>query len=210
MRRTLSAIALLLPTCWALAAAQYFDTRHYNPRHGFWLEVEIGGGPAKFGCDSCDYQRVTANSSSTLGGWDISVGLGGTPSPRLRIGAEYRGWLHGLKNDTLPFLDLINVLVTLYARDQEGPFLEVGAGVSHYYLGGGDPLEPVSKGGGPVVSGSGPGFKLGVGWEFRAGFSPRITYSYGRAETLAGEGGTIAKGWSQHLLLVEVGFRGGL
>ena len=208
MRSSLLLFALVLSSRPAIAVAQ-----DYEPRHGFWIGAGLGFGPASFACDSCDYRRATANNSSQLGGWAISFGLGGTPSPRLRVGAEYRGWLHGLKkNDSLPEIELISLLVAMYARDHGGPFLELGAGFSHYSLvqGTGDPIEPVSKSARSFVSGHGVGFELGVGWEFQSGFAPRITYSLGSENTLDASGRTIARGWTHKLLLIEVGGRGAL
>jgi hypothetical protein len=138
--------------------------------------------------------------------------LGGTPSPRLRVGAEYSGWLHGLKkNDSLPEVELLSLLVAMYARDQGGPFLELGAGFTNYSLvqGTGDPIEPVSKTANAFVCGGGMGVKLGVGWEFPSTFTPRITYSLGSEGTLdAAGGGRIARGWTHHVLLLELGYRG--
>jgi len=199
-------IAFLLSSSWAIAVAQ-----DYEPRHGFWIGAGLGFGPASFACDSCDYRRATANNSSQLGGWAISFGLGGTPSPRLRVGAEYSGWLHGLKkNDSLPQIELISLLVAMYARDHGGPFLELGVGFSNYSLelGTGDPIEPISKTTSSFLGGHGSGIKLGVGWEFQSGFTPRITYSLGSENTLDASGRTIARGWTHKVLLIEVGGRG--
>ena len=207
MRSSLLLFALVLSSSSAIAVAQ-----DYEPRHGFWMGAGLGLGPASFACDSCDYHRATANKSSQLGGWAISLGLGGTPSPRLRVGAEYSGWLHGLKkNDSLPEIELISLLVVMYARDRGGPFLELGAGFSNYSLvqGTGDPIEPVAKTANAFVGGGGVGLKLGVGWEFRSDFTPRITYSLGREETLETAGGTtVARGWTHHVLLLELAIRG--
>jgi len=86
----------------------------------------------------------------------------------------------------------------------------VEPGFSHYSLvqGTGDPIEPVSKTANDFVSGGGMGVKLGVGWEFPSGFTPRVTYSLGGDGTLeAADGSTIARGWRHKVLLFEVGFR---
>ena len=207
MRTSLLLLALVLSSSSVIAVAQ-----DYSPRHGFWMGAGLGFGPASFACDSCDYHRATANNRSQLGGWAISFGLGGTPSPRLRVGAEYFGWLHGLK-DSLPEIELISLLVVMYARDRGGPFVELGAGFSNYSLvqGTGDPIEPVAKSANAFVGGGGVGLKLGVGWEFRSDFTTGITYSVGREETLETAGGTtVARGWKHHVLLLELGLRGGL
>src|SRR5437879_13928277 len=89
MRRSVLLFALWLSSSSAIAVAQ-----DYSPRHGFWGEAGLGFGPANFTCDSCDYHRATANNRSQLGGWAFSFGMGGTPSPRLRVGAELSGWSH--------------------------------------------------------------------------------------------------------------------
>ena len=205
LRSSLLLFALVLSSFSAIAVAQ-----DYSPRHGFWAGAGLGFGPATFTCNSCDYHRATANNRAQLGGWAISFGLGGTPSPRLRVGAEYWAWLHGL-NDSLPEIELLSLLVAMYARDHGGPFLELGAGFSNYSLvqGTGDPIEPVSKNPNVFVDGGGTGLKLGVGWEFRSDFTPRITYSLGREETLETAGGTtVARGWTHHVLLLELAIRG--
>ena len=103
--------------------------------------------------------------------------------------------------------------MVMYARDRGGPFLELGAGFSNYSLvqGTGDPIEPVAKSANAFVGGGGVGLKLGVGWEFRSDFTTGITYSIGREETLQTAGGTtVARGWIHHVLLLELGLRGGL
>jgi len=206
-RYTVLLFALVLSSFSAIAVAQ-----DYSPRQGFWGEAGLGFGPATFTCNSCDYHRATANNRSQLGGWAISFGMGGTPSPRLRVGAEYSGWLNGLKkNDSLPEIDLLSLLVAMYAREHGGPFLELGAGFSNYSLvqGTGDPIEPVAKSPNAFACGGGAGLKLGVGWEFRSEFTPRITYSLAREETLeAARGATVARGWTHRVLLLELGVRG--
>jgi len=110
----------------------------------------------------------------------------------------------------LPQIELISLLVAMYAHDHGGPFLELGAGFSNYSLvqGTGDPSEPVARTASSFVSGHGFGFTLGVGWEFPSEFTPRITYSYGREDTLDASGRTIARGWTHKVLLIEVGGRG--
>ena len=206
MRRSLFLVALLLSTRWAIAGAQDYE------RHGGWFEFNLGAGLARFACDSCDYHRATATNSAQLAGLAVSFGAGGTLSPRLRAGFEYRTWLHRpfANDDTTPELQMLNFLVVAYARDQGGPFLELGAGPSEYSLARGvDLIEPVSKTANPVVSGGGDGLQLGVGWEFRSGGSARLIYSLAREPTLGADGGaTVATGWRHHVLLLELGSRG--
>jgi len=68
---------------------------------------------------------------------------------------------------------------------------------------------PVAKSSNTFVCGGGAGLKLGVGWEFRSEFTPRITYSLAREETLeTARGATVARGWTHRVLLLELGVRG--
>jgi hypothetical protein len=110
----------------------------------------------------------------------------------------------------LPHIELISLLVAMYARDHGGPFVELGGGFSSYSLelGTGDPIEPISKTANSFLGGRGSGIRLGVGWEFPSGFTPRITYSLGREDSLDAGGSTIARGWTHKVLLIEVGGRG--
>jgi hypothetical protein len=124
---------------------------------------------------------------------------------------EYRAWLNGLKkDDSLPTLDLGTLLLTYYPRIRGGPFVEAGGGFANYSLekGTGDPIEPVSKTTPSFAEGWGWGYALGVGWSRLSGFTPRVTYAYGEERRLHAAGdGTVATGWKQKVLLVEVGFR---
>ena len=175
-------------------------------RHGFWFGLGLGYGSAHVACDTC-------SSGPRLGGWDLSFDLGATPSPHVGLGVGGFGWLHGWKGDRLPAIDTWTVSLSYYPRIHGGPFVEAGVGLSHYMLakGTGDPLESISNGTSPAA-GTGVGYTLGVGWEVNGGsLTPRVTYAYGSVGTLhASDGATVATGWRQNLLLVELGFRGGL
>src|SRR5690349_5127243 len=59
-------------------------------RDGPWMGFGLGYGSASFSCDTC-------TGSQRLGGWMTSVELGGTLSPHVRLGAEWRSWWNGLK-----------------------------------------------------------------------------------------------------------------
>jgi len=175
-------------------------------RSGFWFGLGLGYGAASFTCNGC-------SGGPRLGGWALSFDLGATPSPHFRLGVGGAGWLHGWKGDRLPAIDAWKFSLSYYPRIHGGPFVEVGVGPSHYMLakGTGSPLESISSGPSPAA-GTGWGYTLGVGWEVNGGsFTPRVTYAYGSVGDLrASDGATVATGWKQNLLLVEVGFRGGL
>lgn len=203
MKRPLLLLAALLAGSVSTALAQ--DAQ----RHGFWFEVGFGYGSAAFACDSCDYRHATASDHMGINGGTVSLGLGGTPSPRFRVGAEYRAWLHDQHNDSTPTIETLSLLFTMYARERGGPFVEAGVGLSEYSLqkARADLIEPESKAG-AFVSGGGLALNFGAGWDFR-GFSPRIAYSLARESPLKGAGGaTVATGWRHHVLLLELSMRG--
>jgi len=203
LARSLFLLTLLLFGAGRSALAQD------EQRHGFWFGFGLGYGPATFACDSCDYRQATASNQARISGGTVSFGLGGTPSPRFRVGAEYRSWLHGQKNDSIPTIETVSLLFALYARERGGPFLEGGVGVSSYALqkAPADLIEPESKAG-TFVSGGGLALNLGAGWDFGS-FSPRIAYSLAREDPLKGDGAaTVATGWRHKVLVLEVGIRG--
>ncbi len=170
-------------------------------RHGFWAGLGIGGGSGWFSGDS-------SGSSFRTGGWNLAGSLGGTLTPHLRLGAEYRFWQHGLSADKAPITQTGSVLLAYYPRVRGGPFFEAGGGLAAYMLGKGtgDPLESVSRDT-TYNSGTGWGFTLGAGWDMP--WMPRVTYAVGKVGTLhAPDGTTVATGWKQRLLVLEVGFRG--
>ena len=201
--RSLSIAGVFLFACGAPMHAQ-----HGGARRGFWAGLGLAYGSARFLCDTC-------TSRSRLGGYAAAGEFGWTLSPHVQFGAEARQWLNGLKQDRrLPVITSAALLVVYYPRIRGGPFVEGAAGFSYYKLGKGtgDPIEPISKDT-TYNSGHGWGSSLGVGWEFpwRGGwFTPRVIYAHGNEGMLKGAGGgTLASGWRQNVLLVEVGVRGG-
>ena len=206
MRRYLFFVTQLLSSPWTIAVAQYYEPPEHQPRHGFWFGMGLGYGPATFACDSCDYSRTTANSARINGG-TVSFGLGGTPSPRFLVGIEYRVWLHGQSNDSIPTIETVSLLFAMYARKHGGPFLEGGLGWSQYSLQKA-PADLIERKSGAFVSGGGLALNFGVGWDLGV-FSPRIAYSLANEGQLEAAGdGPVATGWRHKVLLLELGLRG--
>jgi len=202
----ITARSLLVVGCCMVArhdlvrAQDSAQAKQDRPRHGLWGGFGLGYGSAGFSCD-------TDCSGSRFGGVTVSFDLGWTFGPHVRLGAEGRGWMHGL-NGNVPEVYTGGVLLSYYPRIRGGPFYEGGVGVSYYDLGKGtgDPLEPVS--GTPYYSGTGWGLTLGAGWDFGNGGVARLDYAYGNVGSLhAPDGATIATGWRQNVLFIEVGIR---
>lgn len=73
------------------------DSTAHGPagRHGFWLDLGLGRGSASFSCDTC-------RRGPRLGGSEISIGVGGTPSPHVQLGVEWRAWINGWAESPQP------------------------------------------------------------------------------------------------------------
>ncbi len=193
----------LLLILGALVLAEVAPTYAQAPRHGFWIDLGLGYGSASFSCDTC-------TGSRRLGGWTGSGGLGGTFSPHVRLGADLRLWWNGLKaGGRLPGIDNGTLSLSYYPRTRGGPFVKGGAGFSHYEVckGTGDPIEPCSRDP-SYYSGTGWGVTLGAGWEIpipRGALRPLLEYHHGAASRLhSPNGATVATGWRQRLLSVEI------
>jgi hypothetical protein len=163
-------------------------------RHGFWAEFGVGGGSGSFSCDTC-------RSGPRLGGAELIVAVGGTPSPHVQLGAEWRFWMHGLASDSQPEIETGTALLTYYPRARGGPFVEGGVGLAYYLLRGGPDTT--------FHSGRGWGSTIGLGWELALGrhaaLRPLVAYSLGAVGTLRSpDGAPVATGWKQNLLSLEI------
>lgn len=200
--------AFLLSTVllYANATATNAQTRTSH----LWGEFAVDYGRASFSCDVCTYRRVTGTNSTQLDGWGFSGGFGWTSNRHIRVGIEYRSWLNGLKGgDSLPGIDMGQLFVSYSPRIRTGLFVEAGGALTHYTLGlgTGNPIEP-HKRADLFAAGYGWGYGLGVGWQNRSGLTPRLTYLHGREHRVHAAGGsTVATGWKQSMLFIEIGYR---
>lgn len=167
----------------------------------------MGYGSAGFSCDRCNYRHAIGTSRSRLSGWTFGGSIGWAPSSHTRLGLVYEGWLNGLKpGDSLPALEFFNVVATYSPLRRGGPFIETGWGYSYYSLelGTGDVLEPVSETTDAFATGSGQSYRLGLGWNGKGGFTPRVTYVVGRERRVHLRDGTVARGWKEKMLFVVI------
>ena len=192
--RSLTVLSVLSFAGAILAPAQ-------DNMHGLWMDLGLGYGSARFACDTC-------TSNHRLDGWTLSGGFGGTLSPHVHLGGDIRVWLNGLKAGTpLPGISLGSLVLSYYPRRRGGPFVLGGAGVSHYEVckGKGDPIDPCTNDP-SYSSGTGWGFTVGAGWEIRSWLQPVLAYHYGAIGKVNSSGGSVATGWKQSLLTLEVRF----
>ena len=162
-------------------------------RRGFWAEFGVGGGSASFSCDTC-------RRGPRLGGAELAITVGGTPTPHVQLGAEWDAWVQGLVRDTQPEMATATALLTYYPRARGGPFVEGGVGLAYYLVRGPDTT---------YHSGRGWGSTIRLGWEVplgpHAGLRPRVAYSLGAVGTVhSPDGAAVATGWKQNLFSVEV------
>jgi hypothetical protein len=191
--RALLVIAVVLLRCGAPLHAQGSGVRH-----GGWGGLGFGFGTAKFACDTC--------RGPWLAGVTLMGHLGFTPNPHVRVGFGGSGWAQPWKGKNVPTIDSWSVLVSYYPRIRGGPFVDAVVGTAHFDLAqNGDPEAP------SPAAGTGLGLTLGFGWEVNGGyFTPRVYYTFGNVGALRDAShATVATGWTQHLLVVEVGFRWG-
>ena len=196
--RAILIVHVLSFTCGSPAHAQDDATRH-----GFWFGVGLGYGSASFACDTCI-------SGSRFGGLNVSLALGGTPNPHLRLGVGLDAWGYRLGGDSLKENTTATASLWYYPRLRGGPFVEGGVGLSDYRV---QKVKRVFLGNAfadsTYVAGTGGGVTFGVGWEVPQG-EFRVAYAYGYVGALHAPGGTtVAKRWKQNLLLVQVEFRSG-
>lgn len=198
--------SLLVITALGLLSTAGAHAQNDTLRHGFWFGVDLGGGSMEFSCDTC-------MSDSRVGGFSGGLSLGATLTPHARLGADLRGWQHGLSSDRAPRIVTAMMLLDYFPRIRGGPFAEGGGGYSNYSLvkESGDPLE-LDHVDTTYHSGKGWGYALGAGWDFQsAGFTPRIVFLRGIVGTLHSPSGSpVATGSKQSLLLIEACFRFGL
>jgi len=170
--------------------------------HGFWWGFGLGGGWATISCNGCA-------GGPRLSGSSFSIKLGGTPSPRVRLGAGLDFWYHELPTGTSQGLGALTLSLYYYPLSRSGLFVEAGVGTAAYTE---DFVAPVACGGAGCagVVGGGWGLTLGVGYDERIGRTvsvmQRLAYTYGGVGNVKyTDGSPFATGWKQHALLIGLG-----
>jgi len=171
---------------WALVGALTLGVAHLAPaqapaaRHGFWGAFGLGYGANGLTCSGgCSF-----NSDTKGGGLTAALKLGGTPSPRVRLGGEVNVWTkeHG---DVTESVGNVSVAVYFYPTARSGFFVKGGVGGGSFQLSQGS----------STVSANGFGFVTGLGYDIRVGskvsLSPIANFYFGHDGDLTDASGTI-------------------
>ena len=172
----------LLVVAASAASAQYPQTRQ-----GFWFGFGLGYGSGNSTCDNClSGPRVSSNTA-----W---IKAGGTLNPRVRLGGLIDAWSNKSGGTTETMANL-TASVYLYPRPATGFFVTGGLGFSNYRV-------DTS----PVITGTGWGLTVGVGYDLRVGrevsLTPAASYGYGSVGNVnvSGVSDPYATGWKQNFL----------
>jgi hypothetical protein len=115
MRFTKAIVSVALAAalvCPVTAHAQRAQTRE-----GFWFNVGLGWG--SLGCEDCD---------DRTGGFSGALGLGGTLSQKLVLGAAYNFWSKTEEDETLTD-GTLTAAIRFYPSSTGGFFLHAGLGL---------------------------------------------------------------------------------
>lgn len=140
----------------ALVVAACGPLRAQSAREGFWMSLGLGYGSAGLDCNDCTDQREDGSG--------FYLRLGGSPTPRMRIGADINAWHRSRNRTEVTFASVIGLL-QLYPAERAGLFLNLGAGVTTATF-----EFPIVD-----VENKGVGVELGGGWDIGIGARFAIT-----------------------------------
>lgn len=151
-----AAIALLLTAAagaWAQDSPRGLSVVHEGGRAGFWGGLSLGAGGEAFDL------RDGAGYSEELYRPTVSLRLGGTVSPSLRLGGEVLAWINERDFETESLTSVL-FIGQLYPITSTGLYLKGGLGLGR---------NAVEFDGGGDVGDTGFAGLLGAGWEIRLG-----------------------------------------
>jgi len=173
--RVLWALVGALTVCAAAVAS----AQEPRTRRGFWGAFGLGYGANGLSCSGgCSF-----NSGAKGGGLTAALKLGGTPSPRVRVGGEVNLWTKDM-NGVTETVGNISGAVYLYPAARSGFFVKGGVGVASFQLSQGS----------STASADGIGFLTGLGYDIRVSnkvsLSPIANFYFGHDGDLK-DGSTV-------------------
>jgi hypothetical protein len=153
-RGAIAAVALLLLGGRAVAQETPRGlVEVHDGRHGFWAAFGVGAGGEAFDL------RDGLGYSSDLYRPTVSLRLGGTPTPYLRLGGEILGWIDD-QHDQTNSLTSVLFIGQLYPARSTGLYVKGGLGLAR---------NEVDFDRGAGLGDTGFAGLLGAGWEVRLG-----------------------------------------
>jgi len=150
-----NAAVLLLVLSMTVPNALVGQRRREASNGGFWYGVALGPGWTRFTCDICAGHRQTGISAS--------LALGGTAGRGLRVGGELSGWRKSDAGLTQTLM-VVSASASWHPNPRSGLYLRGGAAlVMHRADDGTD-----------VVTSSGIGPQLGIGYDYAVSRSWRV------------------------------------
>lgn len=168
-------------------------------RQGFWFGLGGGYGSADVSCDDCNGDREGSGVGYLRGGWTLNE--------RTLIGAEFNLWTKSEEEENVKTtlnLYWVTGTITFYPSATNGFFVKGGAGISATDA-------DVEVDGSKISAdlGSGIGFVLGAGYDFRVSrrisVTPAFGFSYGRPGDLKLAGETLFTDFSQNVAEITIG-----
>lgn len=168
MKKSLKAVVLLTALAIVAAPALQAQARGgYLARKGFWGGLGLGYGSMGISCSFCGTDRE--------GGLSGNLRLGGTLSPRLRLGVETNGFTKTV-NGIDVMVGQLGVVGNYYPSATGNLYVRASVGLSRIVLDDG-----VDE-----ITAMGPGFGLGAGYDFFIGRSLSLSPYFNYLVALSG------------------------
>jgi hypothetical protein len=149
-----AAILILGSVAWAQKTPRGLVEVQEGGRHGFWGALGLGAGGEAFDL------RDGAGYSGELYRPTVSLRLGGTPAPWIRLGGELQTWIDDQGRQT-ESLSSILFISQLYPAPATGLYLKGGVGLGRSAVDFDDGFVGLDE--------TGFAGLLGAGWEVRVG-----------------------------------------
>jgi hypothetical protein len=160
------------------------DVSPRDGRHGFWLNLGVGAGTESF--RFADEDGYTEGLTKPT----LSLRLGGTVNPNLRVGAELIGWSDSYTDDlgdqVTEYLGGLLLIGQFYPARDLGLFVKGGVGLSRSGVSVPGPFDTHEDG---------FAWTAGLGYEIKLSrklfLTPTIDLMQHRSEQRDGQGGTL-------------------